>query len=153
MGGRTATGSIRGRIRARRCAVQALYQWQMAGHDPQHILSEFVAERETINADIDYFRELTQGIPEHIDTIQSHLKTVIDRPLDNLNPVERAVLYIGVYELQFHPEIPWRVVVDQAIELAKMFGATEAHRYVNGVLDKLARTLRALEVGTASRAV
>jgi N utilization substance protein B len=133
--------------------VQALYQWQMAGHDPQHILREFVAERETINADIDYFRELTQGIPEHIATIQSQLKTVIDRPLDNLNPVERAVLYIGVYELQFHPEIPWRVVVDEAIELAKMFGATEAHRYVNGVLDRLARTLRALEVGTASRAV
>ncbi|MGH8615643.1 MAG: transcription antitermination factor NusB [Gammaproteobacteria bacterium] len=133
---------IRARILARRCALQALYQWQMAGHDPKDILSEFVAERELLGVDMAYFRELTQEIPKHIHILQSHLRTVIDRPLEQLGTVERAALYIGAYELSFRTEVPWRVVVNEAVELTKMFGAQEAYKYINGALDNLARGVR-----------
>lgn len=138
--------SIRGRVRARRCALQALYQWQMAGRHPKDILSEFVAERELIKIDMDYFKRLTQDIPENIGIIESQLKDVIDRPLEQLDPVERAILYIGAYELGFCLEVPWRVVVNEGVELSKMFGAEEGHKYINGALDTLARTLRANEI-------
>lgn len=135
-------GTIRGRIRARRCAVQAIYQWQMAGQDPRDILSEFVAERELVKVDMSYFKRLIQGIPAQIEAIENQLAPVLDRPLDQLGPVERAILYIGVYELCFCPEIPWRVVVNEGVELTRMFGAEEAYKYVNGTLDRLARSLR-----------
>ncbi len=139
-------GTIRARILARRCALQALYQWQMAGHDPKDILSEFVAERELLGVDMAYFRELTQEIPEQIQILQSQLRTVIDRQLEQLGTVERAALYIGAYELSFRPEVPWRVVVNEAVELTKMFGAQGAYKYINGALDNLARELRPDEI-------
>ncbi|MGH8658259.1 MAG: transcription antitermination factor NusB [Gammaproteobacteria bacterium] len=140
-----SAAGIRGRIQARRCALQALYQWQMAGHDPKDILSEFVAERELLGVDMAYFRELTQEIPKHIHILQSQLRTVIDRPLEQLGTVERAALYIGAYELSFRTEVPWRVVVNEAVELTKMFGAQDAYKYINGALDNLARGVRTNE--------
>jgi len=141
-------GTIRARIQARRCALQALYQWQMAGHDPKDILSEFEAERELLGVDMAYFRELTQEIPNHIHILQSQLRTVIDRPLEQLGTVERAALYIGAYELSFRPEVPWRVVVNEAVELTKLFGAQDAYKYINGALHNLARELRPDEIAT-----
>ncbi len=132
----------RQRVRARRCAVQALYQWQMAGQDPRDILSEFVAERDLVNVDMEHFRLLTQGIPAEILAIEAELAPVITRTIDKLDPVDRGVLYIGAYELMYCPDIPWRVVVNEAVELSKMFGASDAHKFVNGSLDKLARKLR-----------
>jgi transcription antitermination protein NusB len=139
------SASVRGRVRARRCAVQALYQWQMSGQDPNQILSEFVAERELIKVDIEYFRTLIREIPEHLEILEQPLVDVLDRPISELNPVEHAVLLIGVYELKFRPDIPWRVVINEAVELAKLFGAEQSYRYVNGVLDKVARALRPSE--------
>ena len=137
----------RARVRARRCAVQAIYQWQMAGQDPRDILNEFVAERELVNVDMDYFQRLIRGVPAHIDTLQADLRGVIDRNLEELDPVERAILLIGAYEMRYCAEVPWRVVINEAIELEKMFGAEQGHRYVNTAVDRLARVIRPKEVG------
>ncbi len=141
---------VRGRIGARRCALQALYQWQMSGQDPDQILSEFMAERDLGKVDTEYFRLLIREIPAHIDALEQPLLSALDRPIAELTPVERAVLWIGVYELRFCPEIPWRVVINEAVELAKLFGAEQAYKYVNGVLDKVARRLRPLEAASRS---
>ncbi|MSR12998.1 MAG: transcription antitermination factor NusB [Gammaproteobacteria bacterium] len=139
------TGGHEGRIRARRCAVQALYQWQLAGQDPNEILREFVAERELVRVNLEYFSTLTREIPNQIEILLQDIRPALDRDWMKLGPVERSVLLVGTYELRFCPQIPWRVVVNEAIELCKMFGADEAHKYVNGVLDKVARALRTVE--------
>ena len=138
-----------GRVRARRCAVQALYQWQMAGQEPGDILREFIAERELTKVDLDYFSTLTRDIPRQFAELKADLVPLLDRDWDKLGPVERSVLLIGGYELRHCPHIPWRVVVNEGIELCKMFGAEEAHKYVNGVLDRLARRLRPRESAAA----
>ncbi len=143
----STAGGHYGRVRARRCAVQALYQWQLAGQDPNEILREFVAERELVKVDMEYFSTLTREIPCHLETLQADLKPALDREWHKLGPVERGVLLVGAYELRFCPHVPWRVVVNEAVELCKMFGADEAHKYINGVLDKTARSLRAHEIG------
>ena len=143
----STAGGHYGRVRARRCAVQALYKWQLAGQDPNEILREFVAERELFKVDMEYFSTLTREIPRHLETLQADLKPALDREWHKLGPVERGVLLVGAYELHFCPHIPWRVVVNEAVELCKMFGADEAHKYINGVLDKTARSLRAQEIG------
>ncbi len=137
---------IRGRVRARRCAVQALYQWQLAGQNPKDILAEFVADRELIKVDMEYFKQLTIEIPIHIESLKNHLSTVIDKKINELDPVEFSVLMIGSYELAYRPEIPWRVVVSEAVELSKMFGATDSYKFINGSLDKLAKDLRKKEI-------
>ncbi len=145
------TGGNRGaraRVRARRCAVQALYQWQMAGQDPRDILKEFVADRELINVDMDYFQRLTRGIPASVDVLEADLRSVVDRKLEELDPIERAILLIGAFEMRYCVEVPWRVVINEAIELEKMFGAEQGHRYVNTAVDRLARAIRPTEVGS-----
>jgi N utilization substance protein B len=149
-GGSRDAGSQRGRVRARRCAVQALYQWQLAGQEPRDILNEFIAEREILDVDMGYFAELTRGIPSHIQDLETLLAPVLDRSFASLDPVERAILLIGAYELRYCPEVPWRVAINEAVELTKMFGAEQAHRFVNGALDKLGRHLRPIEAGSAA---
>jgi N utilization substance protein B len=131
-----------GRVRARRCAVQALYQWQLSGQEPQEIAREFMHEREVGDIDEAYFSILIREIPRSIESLEQHLAGVLDRPVAALDPVERAVLAIGVYEMKHRPDIPWRVVINEAVELAKLFGAEQSHKYINGVLDKVARALR-----------
>ncbi len=133
-------------MRARRCVVQALYQWQLAGQNPKDILTEFVAERELIKVDMNYFKQLTIEIPEHAEELKQHLSSVIDKELDALDPVEFSVLMIGCYELAKCLEIPYKVVVNEAVELAKMFGATDSYKFINGSLDKLAKNLRKMEI-------
>lgn len=137
----------RGRIRARRCAVQALYQWQLGGQQPDDIISEFVADRELVSVDLPYFKNLVTVVPQHFDELKSDLDTCLDREWLKLDPVERSVLLLGAYEMRFCPEMPYRVVISEGVELCKMFGTAEGHRYVNGVLDKLARNLRTTEIG------
>lgn len=147
---RRGSTAAHARVRARRCAVQALYQWQLAGQDPNDILKEFVAEREVVNADMGLFETLTRGIPRHIEELEADLMSVIDRPVRELDPVERAILLIGAYELRNCIETPWRVVINEAIELEKMFGAEQGHRYVNTALDRLARALRPVETAAGT---
>ena len=135
----------RQRSRSRSLAIQAIYQWQMAGQDVGTIIQHFMLEQDTKKFDSDYFGELVRGVPTRLDELDKALADCIDRDLDAVDPVERAILRLGAYELIEHPEIPYRVVINEAVELAKTFGAEKGHRYVNGVLDKAARALRPLE--------
>jgi N utilization substance protein B len=135
----------RQRSRSRSLAIQALYQWQMAGQDVAAIIDHFMVEQDARKFDTDYFAELVRGIPGRLTELDAALAPCVDRALESVDPVERAILRLGAYELIAHPEIPYRVVINEAVELAKTFGAEKGHRYVNGVLDKAARVLRPIE--------
>lgn len=138
------------RSRARRSAVQAYYQWQMTRQPMEEIISEFESERRELHkADIEYFRTLLRGMAGNAEVMDEELGPLLDRPVRDLDPVERAVLHLGAFELLHCPQTPWRVVINESVELAKMFGAEESHKYINGVLDKLARRVRATEIAAA----
>ncbi len=136
------------RRRARQAAVQALYQWQMTEQPPEQIESHFISDHELNGVDIDYFHHLVQEIPLHLHQLDDHLLPYLERTLNEVDPVERAILRIGVFEFEFHPEIPYKVILNEAVELAKVFGAEHGHKFVNGVLDKVAAKLRAVEMKT-----
>lgn len=138
-----ATGARR---RARSLAVQALYQWQLTGDDPGEIVVQFIEGRDTERADLDYFRDLMRAIPARIDTIDGAIEPFLQRSLALVDPVERAVLRLACFELMERWEVPARVVIDEAIEQAKRFGAEQGHRFVNGIVDRLAHELRAREL-------
>jgi len=135
----------RQRSRSRSLAIQALYQWQLAGQDIGSIINHFMVEQDAKKFDTEYFSELVRGVPTRLDELDSALAPCVDRALESVDPVERAILRLGAYELIEHPEIPYRVIINEAVELAKTFGAEKGHRYVNGVLDKAARNLRPTE--------
>lgn len=139
----------RQRSRSRSLAIQAIYQWQLAGQDIAAIIDYLMLEQDAKKFDSDYFQELVGAVPKRIDELDAALAQCVDRALESVDPVERAILRLGAYELIEHPEIPYRVVINEAVELAKTFGAEKGHRYVNGVLDKAARALRPQE--TAAR--
>jgi transcription antitermination protein NusB len=139
------------RTRARQYALQALYQWQMTGQDVGVVEGQFLEDEEIKEADVEMFIDLLRGVPTHLDQLDAALGLWLDRPVERVDPVERAVLRIGAYELMEHREIPYRVVINEAVELAKLFGAEQGHRYVNGVLDKLAKRLRSDEVAANFR--
>ncbi len=139
----------RKRSRSRRLALQALYQWQVTGDDLGEIIHHFLAEHGGKGFEVDYFRDLVRGVPTRLEEVDAALEPFLDRPLEEVDLVERALLRLGAYELAAHPEVPYRVVINEAVELAKTFGAEQSHRYVNGVLDKVARALRPVE--TAAR--
>jgi N utilization substance protein B len=130
------------RSQARRHAAQALYQWQVTGDDVGQIVNQFLVSEESGKFDQGYFRELVRGVATGLEELDGHLQPFLDRPVEQIDLVERAVLRLGAYELSHHPEVPYRVVINEAVELAKTFGAEQGHRYVNGVMDRLARALR-----------
>ncbi len=134
------------RTNARKAAVQALYQWQMAGQDLSEIERQFLEEERLKDAQKSYFVELFYGVPKNLDTIDQALSEFVDRPVDTIDPVERAILRIGVYELLYRLNMPYRVVLNEGINLAKDFGADGSHKYVNGILDKVAQQKRAVEI-------
>ena len=139
------------RVRARRSVVQALYQWGMADKSMSEIIREFENDRSELNkADIEYFREILIGIEKNIEELDEQLTPLLDRSLAKLDPVENAILHLGLYELLYHLELPCRVVLNESIELAKMFGADQSHKYVNGILDKAAHQIRAAEFAKTS---
>jgi N utilization substance protein B len=127
---------------ARRCAAQALYQWQMTGQDPSQIAAQFLADEDLPKADPDFFQELVHQVPARAAELDAALEPFLDRPLAQVDPVEHAILRIGSYELLHCPELAYRIVINEAVELAKLFGAEQGHRFVNGVLDRLARAAR-----------
>lgn len=135
---------------ARRCAAQAIYEWQMTGQLPSQIAAQFIADEDLNKADPDFFRELVHQVPARLADIDAALQPFLDRPLTQVDPVERAILRIGGYELLQHPELACRIVINEAVELAKLFGAEQGHRYVNGVLDRLARSMRIAEFAASS---
>ncbi|KAA3628877.1 MAG: transcription antitermination factor NusB [Proteobacteria bacterium] len=136
----------RKRTWSRRCAAQAIYQWQVTGETPGNLQATFPADQDMAQADADYFEELFRGVVGQVQELDEHLAPLLDRKVAELDPVERAILRLGAYELVAHPEVPYRVVINEAIELAKRFGADQGHKYVNSVLDKVAQHVRAVEV-------
>ena len=134
------------RTLARRSAVQALYQWQLTGFDLSEIERQFVEEHGLGKADVALFNELLHEVPKALDVIDAALSEFVDRAVADIDPVERAILRLGCYELLYRPEVPYRVVLNEAINLAKSFGAAHSHRYINGTLDKLAHKHRAVEI-------
>ena len=143
----------RRRRRARRRALQGLYQWDLSGGDWHAIEREFAAERDMVGVDTDYFADLLQGVANRCEELDARLTPLLDRPPAQLDPVERAILRLAAYELLARVDVPWRAVINEAVELAKTFGAEKSHRYVNGVLDRLARgdPLRAAEIARSAR--
>jgi transcription antitermination protein NusB len=135
----------RARSMARKLAMQALYQWQMTSHEANDISRQFIASEEFGGADREYFDELLRGCIKGKEDIDAAIKPFIDRPLEQLDPVETAIIMIGMYELRSRVDVPYRVVINEAVDLAKRFGATDAHKYVNAVLDRAAREIRASE--------
>lgn len=131
---------------ARRAAVQALYQWQLTHQAPQDIEIHYSLDHELEGIDVAYFHELVSQIPLHQHELDDQLIPHLDRELEDVDPVERAILRIGAYELEFRAEIPYKVVLNETVKLAKTFGAEHGHKYVNAVLDKVASTLRAREI-------
>lgn len=125
------------RHKARRFAVQAVYQWQMAGSDPQEIEKEFFEVHDINKFDVDYFKNLLHGVVQYQTRIDTEMTPVLDRPISELSPVEFAVLRVSLYELFYRPDVPYKVVINEALELTKTFGSVDGFKYVNGVLDKI----------------
>ena len=141
----------RARSLSRRLAMQALYQWQMTGQSFPELRNQFASDEGYPEVDPEYFQQLLQGVVEGSAELDGMLAQWLDRPVAQLDPVEHAVLLIGVQELRQHPEVPYRVVLNEGVELAKKFGATEGHKFINAVLDRAARSLRAAEQAAAPR--
>lgn len=133
------------RSRARRLAVQALYQWQLAGHSAAELINQFAGEEGFERADAAYFERLVRGVLSDAAGLDAVIARFADRPLAQIDPVERAALLCGLFELAECVDVPYRVVIHEAIELTRLFGGTDAHRYVNALLDRAARELRAVE--------
>ena len=138
------------RRKARHYGMQALYQWHMAGASVSDIEAEFRADYDFTHVDLAYFQALLHDIPACVDELDDALAPMLDRKLDDLDPIERTLLRMGMYELTRRIDVPYRVVINEEVALAKKFGATDSYKYVNGVLDKAARQLRKVEIDAAS---
>jgi len=152
------------RSQARRYAVLALYQWQLTGQDPVEISRHFLDDLAWVEEvaaslddpedmpdsgakseqtyDPDLFRQLLYGVPARRKELDARLQPALDRPIERVDPVECAILRAGTYELLYSSSVPYRVAINEAVDLAKLFGAEQGHRYVNGVLDRVARDMR-----------
>lgn len=133
------------RSRARRRATQAIYAWQIGGNPMKTVIEEFRHEQDMEIADLDYFEDLLSGVERHCAALDESLTPFLDREVARVDPIERAILRMSAYELRQRPDVPYRVVLNEAIEIAKRFGSEHGHTYVNGVLDKAAREWRPTE--------
>ncbi len=138
------------RTRARRRAVQAIYAWQLAGGDARSLLAQFAHEQAIEVADLAYFEDLVRGVLSTHAELDAALVPWLDRGIEQVDPIERAVLRIASYELRKRPDVPYRVVLNEAVESTKRFGAEHGHSYVNGVLDQAAAAWRATESAARS---
>ena len=130
------------RRRARECAVQALYSWAVSQNSPAIVELNFMTEQDMKGVDTPYFRKLFRQTVENVEAVERTMQGYLDRGLAELDPIEKAILRLAVYELQFEADVPYKVVINEAIEVAKVFGADESHKYINGVLDKIAPVVR-----------
>jgi transcription antitermination protein NusB len=138
----------RARSLSRRLALQALYQMQINPVPWQDVQNQFAKDPEADRVDRDYFQTLIQGIAPNREALDLRLSGFSEIPPHELDPIEHAVLWLGLYELLSHPELPYRVALDEAVQLTKQFGATDGHKFVNAVLDRAARESRPHEYGT-----
>ncbi len=135
---------------ARELALRALYQWQMTGDDAARLLAQAAEADEYPQADADLLRTLLEGVLSQAASLDQALQRHLDRPLARVSPVEHALLLLGAYELLHCPDVPYRVVINEAVELAKRYGGPDGHKYVNGILDKLARASRSAEIAAGA---
>ena len=133
------------RTRARRRAVQALYAWELSGNPMRRVIDDFRREQDMQIADLEYFEDLLRGVEANCRELDGGLAPFLDRDIERVDPIERAVLRLAAYELGHRPDVPYRVVLNEAVEVTKRFGSEQGHTYVNGVLDKLARLWRVTE--------
>jgi len=134
--------AVTGRHGSRRLLVQALYQHQLAGHSASELLEQFTAQENFEKMDVEYFRRLLGEVLADTAALDALIAVDADRPVAQLDPVEHGILWLGLTELRAHPEVPLKVVIAEAIQLAKEFGATDGHRYINALLDQVAPKLR-----------
>lgn len=139
------------RSRSRRRALQAVYAWQLSRTPVARLLEEFRHEQDMDVADLDYFEDLVTGVIRQVAELDAMLVAYLDRGIDQVDPIERGVLRIAAYELLHRPDVPYRVVINEAIETTKRFGADHGHSFVNGVLDKAAADCRTAEADAARR--
>lgn len=139
------------RTRARRLALQGLYEWQMSNNSPAEIIARLKDSKEAQGMDAEYFQELMIQVPAQVETLDKQLQAFMGRELSESDGVERAALRLGAYELTSRLDIPFRVAINEAVELAKRYGGEQGHRFVNGILDKLAAEVRAIEIAANAR--
>ncbi len=132
---------------ARHYAMQALYQWKMAGASLNAIEAEFRVDNDMTNVDVEYFQDILHGVPQHLSDLEESFEPfLVERALHELDPVTQALLRMSAYELKFRIDVPYKVVINESVALAKKFGAEDSHKFINGVLDKTAAVVRAAEV-------
>ena len=134
--------TARGRHGARRLLVQALYQKQVGGHDDASLRLQFYESDKFAEIDDEFFRDVLDEVLKDWEVLDQHIDTLADRPISQLDPIERAVLWIGCAELRSHPDVPTKVAINEAVELAKEFGTEDSFRYINAILDKASGELR-----------
>ena len=133
------------RRKARHFSLQALYQWTLSGASAADIEAEFRVDNDFRHTDGEYFSAVLKGVVGDVDALEALFLPALDRKLEELDPIERNLLRLGTFELRDRIDVPYKVVINEAVALAKKFGATDSHRYINGVLDKVARDLRTVE--------
>lgn len=145
--------NVKARRKAREFVIQALYQWQITGLVASEVLLQFLTFDGIKQADQPYFKHLFEGITEQVLVLDQTLLPFLDRPLKEVSPIEMAILRLGGFELLHCPELPYRVVLNEAIELSKIYGGTESYKFTNGVLDKLAKQLRSIEMAAGNKEI
>lgn len=138
--------STSARRNARRYALQALYQWQLTRHPMVDVENEFINYHIDKQIDLPYFKELIHGVQGQHEAIDCEIKPFIGRAFSEIDPIELSVLRLSIYELLHRPDVPYRVIINEALELTKKFGSVEGFKFVNGVLDRIAKKLRATEI-------
>lgn len=133
------------RKRARKLVLQALYQWQLSQSSLSQIEAEFRTDNDFAKVDVEYFSEVLYAIPKMVDELDKQFDVFLDRAIADVDPIEVSLLRMGTYELMHRVDIPYRVVLNEAVELAKQFGGTDGHKYINSILDKLSLRLRSAE--------
>lgn len=134
------------RHNARQYALQAIYQWQQSDTPIQEIETQFIRYHVTKKVDLEYFKEVIQGVAKDHHELDKHFAPFLDRPVDEVDPIELALLRIATYELAKRLDVPYRVIINEGLELAKKFGSIDGYKFINGVLDRVARRLRAHEI-------
>ncbi|MDF2940700.1 MAG: nusB [Gammaproteobacteria bacterium] len=140
--------SPKARHKARSFAMQAIYQWQLTGDALNHIEAQYLVANSHHKVDWDFFKALLHGVPEHLTEIDSHIEQASnDRSLKEINPVELSILRLAIFELMHRIDVPYKVVINEYVDLAHTFGAEEGHKFINGNLDKIAKLTRKVEMG------
>jgi N utilization substance protein B len=130
------------RRKARKLALQAIYSWQVSGNSVADIEQQMLLENDITKIDVDYFKDLARGVAVNYKVLDDAVRPHLDRPFEEIDLIEKAILRLSCYELKFRQDVPYKVAINEGIELAKLFGADDSHKFVNGVLDKTQNQLR-----------